>query len=454
MTLSPLIFVRGWARKISLYKRVVSVVLAAFLALTVLLPACTAPSQPAPPVSPVVEAPKPSPASPAQPITPPVPPATSATGQAPTIVSSSAQANFPASLSFKLTAWDSDNITDIRLRYDIDAESFAPVVSEAAVDFTPAPTADVQWTLDMKKTGGLPTGAGIDYWWIVKDSAGNSVESPHSRVSFDDQRYKWLTLAENKVTIYWYSGNQTFAEDLMSSAQQAMTRLAASTGAALKKPVKIYLYANQQDLLGAMVFPQEWTGGAAYTEFGIISLGIGPSNIDWGRTAIAHELTHLVVHQMTFNPYNDLPTWLDEGLAMYNQGPLDPTFIESLNQGISNNALISVRSLSSPFSAFANQSYLSYAQSDTIIDFLVATYGQPKMLDLLTAFSKGSSYDAALQGVYGFDMDGLNTLWKAWVTKRRQDTQKKVSAALSIPDAFTVIDSVELTAVTAAGSPA
>ena len=44
------------------------------------------------------------------------------------------------------------------------------------------------------------------------------------------------------------------------------------------------------------------------------------------------------------------------------------------------------------------------------------SYGSDKMLALLNTFSQGSSYDGTLEEVYGFDMDGLNTLWRDWVT--------------------------------------
>jgi len=33
------------------------------------------------------------------------------------------------------------------------------------------------------------------------------------------------------------------------------------------------------------------------------------------------------------------------------------------------------------------------------------------MLELLTVFSEGNSYDGALEKVYGFNMDGLDALW-------------------------------------------
>ena len=76
-----------------------------------------------------------------------------------------------------------------------------------------------------------------------------------------------------------------------------------------------------------------------------------------------------------------------------------------------------MRSLASPFSAYAEESYLSYAQSYHLVELLIANYGQDKMLELLGVFQEGSSYDGALQQVYGFDMDGLDLRWRASITE-------------------------------------
>ncbi|GAI50528.1 unnamed protein product, partial [marine sediment metagenome] len=208
---------------------------------------------------------------------------------------------------------------------------------------------------------------------------------------------------------------------------QALARLAEDTGAELEKPAKLYIYANAQDLRGAMIYPQEWTGGVAFTRYGTIAIGIAPHRLDWGKRAIAHELTHLVIHQMTLNPYGGLPTWLDEGLAMHTEGALEPVFAAHLNRAIAENSLISVRSLSSPFSAYAKESYLSYAQSYSLVEFLISNYGQGKMLELLNTFREGSSYDGALDKVYGFDMDGLDALWRNYVTEQSESTEVAVA---------------------------
>jgi hypothetical protein len=339
------------------------------------------------------------------------------------ILNSSAAVVFPSQLNFSLSARSNVDITDIRLCFTVDQDSFTEVISEGYVEFIPDTEVDVSWSLEMVKIGGLPPGATVEYWWRVKDASGRMVESTPTQLRYDDTRYSWRSITEGEVTLYWYEGDNAFAQELMSAAQQALERLAEDTGACLERPAALYIYASSEDLLGAMIHPQEWTGGVAYTRYSIMAIGIAPDDTVWGKSTIAHELTHLVVHQMTLNPYNDLPTWLNEGLAMYNEGLLHPAFTSYLIGAIEEDRLISVQSLSSPFSAQAEQAYLSYAESYSLVEYLITTYGQEKMLELLNTFREGSGYDAALENAYGFDMDGLESLWRDYVAQRYQLAQ-------------------------------
>ena len=47
------------------------------------------------------------------------------------------------------------------------------------------------------------------------------------------------------------------------------------------------------------------------------------------------------------------------------------------------------------------------------------------MLELLLTFRQGSSYDAALEKVYGFDMDGLDALWRDYITLPAQPIEER-----------------------------
>jgi len=347
------------------------------------------------------------------------------------VVGSSVEARFPLALSFSISAESDVDITDIRLHYRVLGYSFADVTSETYIQFAPATSIVTSWDLDMRWIGGLPPGTDVEYWWTVEDVSGDRIETSPDIVKFSDERFAWRSLAEGRVTLRWYEGDQSFANEIMVVIQDGLAWLAEDTGAILLEPIDIYLYASAGDLRGSMIFPQEWTGGVAFTRYGCITIGISPDNLAWGMRALVHELTHLVVHQMTLNPYSGLPTWLDEGLAMLNEGPLAPQFAASLNRAIEEGGLISARSLSSPFSAYVEQSVLSYAQSYSLVEFLISNYGQGKMLGLLNTFSEGSSYDGSLEEAYGLDMDGLDILWRAHVTGRYPEAE--VTTAVVLP---------------------
>lgn len=330
-------------------------------------------------------------------------------------LSVSAKVDFPTTLTFNISAKDSQQITDIRLDYTVDRIKNADVTTEEVVTFSPSKDVSAQYVIDMRQTGGLPPGSSLNYWLKVTDASGAVTQTQPQQVVFNDGRYQWHALTQGMVTLYWYNGDNNFAQELMTASQQALGRLSQNTGAELKSSVKMYIYADSNDLQGAMIFAQDWTGGVAFTEYGIIAIGIGTSSSDisWGEGAIAHEMTHLVVHQVTFNPYNDIPPWLDEGLAMYAEGPLDTQFTVPLAQAEANGTLISIRSLCSPFSAYSDQATLSYGESYEIVKYLLDKYGREKMFDLLNTFGQGSSYDGALEAVYGFNIAGLNTQWQA-----------------------------------------
>ncbi len=330
------------------------------------------------------------------------------------VPSASAQAIFPGSVDFNLSIEGAGGITEVRLHYTVERESFASVTSEVIVDIVPGTLVEASWSLDMRKTGGLPSGTVIEYWWTITDAYGNSYITTREQLSFDDNRYSWHSISEGNISLYWYYGSESFAKELMLAAQEALVKLARDTGATLEDPVRIYVYADSSALQGAMINAQDWAGGAAYVSENAIAIGVSPGNIAWGKRAVVHELAHLVTHQMVSNPYSYIPTWLNEGISMYAEGEMEPTYYNYLSQAVANGSLVSVRTLSSPFSAYSSKTYLSYAQSLSLVEYLIETYGQEKMLQLLTIFKQGSTYDDAFISVYGFDMDGLDALWREY----------------------------------------
>ena len=335
-----------------------------------------------------------------------------------TVSKNTAVVGFPTSIGFSLAAASDSEITDIRLHYTTNRQSFAQVTSEVYIDFTRASSVDIYWTLDMARLGGLPTGITIDYWWTLANADGNRLQTEAIHINYDDNRYVWKSLIQGDITLYWYNGDQAFAGELMGATQAALVRLQKDTGAHLTQAIDLYIYASAEDLRASMINSSEWTGGVAFTRYNTISIGIASYNLAWGKRAIIHELAHMVTHQMTFNPYSTIPTWLNEGLSMYAEGDLDSVYRTALLRAIAGETLISVRGLSSPFSAFTTLSYQSYAQSYSLVSFLISEYSEDSMFQLLGTFKQGASYDDAFLSVYGFNLDDLNDLWRDYVSAR------------------------------------
>jgi hypothetical protein len=338
-----------------------------------------------------------------------------------TVANSSIKGNYPASLTFSCQAQSNVNISEVRLEYQVQQISFATVAAEAKATFTPSLSVKADYTLDMRQYGQIPPGTDIDYWWVVKDAAGDIFQSTKYHYTVVDNRHTWNNQTQGKINLFWYGQSQSFANSVMSEAQSALSTLANDTGAIPNRTVNISVYTSTQDYTASVLGSPEWAGGEELSQYDAVLVVVRPGELSLDLPGVRHELTHVIVGQITSNPYNTIPFWLNEGLAVhvqYPQGNLPSQFTTALSNAFANNTLISVRSLSDPFSAYPDKALLSYAESVSIVTYLMNQYGSAKMEKFLTTFQQGSTYDDALQANYNFDMDGLFTQWKAWVNSQ------------------------------------
>jgi len=350
-----------------------------------------------------------------------------------TVISSDAEAKFPSTITFLLKAEAAIDIADIDLVYRKSGESLIQVSIRVDLDFIPGQFVAASWTWDMLETGGLPPGTEIDYWWLIEDAAGHELQTSPVTIAFDDLSHNWHSLASDQVTIFWYEGDLSFVQELIDAADEALERLAGEIGVVLEQPVNIYIYASSGDLRNALIYPQEWTGGLAFPGYGTVIIGISPDNLAWGKRAIAHEMGHLVVHQALPGFYGHLPVWLDEGLAMDAEGDLRPDLQTMLNKAIARDTLFSVRSISSSFPTDPDEARLCYAESYSLVQFLIDTYGSDKILNLLAVLNEGNTYDDAMLEVYDFNVDGLNAIWRESLALGPQPSPTPDGEASSFP---------------------
>ena len=322
-----------------------------------------------------------------------------------------AKVDFPDSITFSLDAMSALPIERIALEFGTEqVNTCSNTRSTVDQEFAPGNQVKTSWLWEFKKGGSVPPGVTVWWRWRFTDEAGREHLTSRRELSYEDLRFEWQSTTRNNIEFFWYDGGPEFGKDVAVKVDQGVSRL--QLGSQAEQPIKAFIYASSEDVQGAFLFANVWTGGRAYTSYNNVLITISPDRLDAEVTGLTHELAHLLVTEATFNCLAGLDPWLSEGLAVYSEGPVSEYYQDALDQAIDENKLISVRSLSSSFPAAHAGASLSYAQSRSLVEFLIDTYGWEKMRQLLSIFKDGSTTDRALRAVYGFDRDGLNQLWR------------------------------------------
>jgi hypothetical protein len=321
--------------------------------------------------------------------------------------------SYPDEIQFRLSARGEDQIDSIELEFGTDVLTCGQSINRAIPeDFTPGTSIETEWTWNLRRTGPMPPGTMVWWRWILRDSTGDEVETPVQSLEFTDTLYPWKLLETESLMVYWYIGDQDFARKLANAGEGALQDLRKLTGVQLDEKVRIYVYANPEEMQSATLFAPDWSGGMAFPDFNTVLTAIDPSQLEWGRRVVSHELAHVVIGRYTFSCIETVPIWLDEGIAMKTEGEQREYYAVLLQEAIEEDTLQSVRELGEIFSNDPERASLAYAQSYSLVSFIFEQYGQEKLLSLLDAFRDGTPEDQALEEVYGLDRDGLEAAWR------------------------------------------
>ncbi len=332
-----------------------------------------------------------------------------------TAIQNDATINFPESVDFVLE-WPADaDIISAVLHYDVDKVSCLEAAAQVPVDLvTNTDSILAEWTWVMGRSGNPPPGAELSWYWMLTDADGNVRQTPRQSQTFTDDRFSWQTISADGIDLHWYRGEEV-GPLLLDAAVAGLDTLESDMGIQLQDDVDIYIYGSASDMRDALLFVQDWAGGVAFDEYNTILMGVPPASAeDWGTSTMRHELAHLVIGQYGWSCVGgSRPTWLNEGLAVYAEGEPAPDIISSIQTATQDNNFEPLRSLNGSFSSHGPEAGIAYAQSYSVVDFLLREYGQEAMQTLLQTLAAGTSYDDALTAVYGMDVDGVEAAWRA-----------------------------------------
>lgn len=270
----------------------------------------------------------------------------------------------------------------------------------------------------------------IRYYWRITDAAGNTLKTDTQTAVYSDDRFKWQKAANDRATVFWYNESEQFGKQMLQWSMEGLDRLENKFGIKMSYPIHIVIYKNKADMALALsprgdTFDQGATVlGEARSTYGTLLM----LNQADPKVTLWHELSHLVLHDLVRGPYeSNLPAWLDEGLAMYNESDdKRDSYAQSLDEAIRKNDVFELRSMTSP-NGIPTKVGIWYGQARSVVDYLLTNQGgKDKLLKLIDLLSTGVRIDPALRQVYGFDQTELNNLW-------RQSVKLPTSAAPAAP---------------------
>jgi hypothetical protein len=329
--------------------------------------------------------------------------------QAITVVLDEHEHVFQESMTFRLSAESAVEITSAKLFYRVTGQTSS---NKTELEFEPATSVELVHVEDMADESNYrPPMIGITYWWLIANENGDRLKTDPVSFVYEDTRYDWDVLEGEMVRLYWHDQDQAFGQGYFDAAISAAADLSGEFGVSPEDPVSIVIYNTHRELMSSLQESSaEWTGAVNFSGTGCIAIGLGPAS--WMDKVIPHELTHAMLDQVTKPPFGDIPRWLHEGMAVRSEGGMSVEERAALADAIRDDTLISLRVLNSAFADAREQAILSYAESNSLINFIIEQHGTEKLGELIAVFAEGAHYDDAMLEIFGVDMDGMEDLWR------------------------------------------
>jgi hypothetical protein len=332
-----------------------------------------------------------------------------------TVISQTDIIHFPNYIDFDMSAKDTRGIIN---KATITITFTVPGYVNQQYDQTvpinhPAQTVTLQWRQKTTGSNFYPPGTQVSYNWQLQDNTGYVHNDVVQNFKTIDSRFSWQHLSQGMLQVNWYNRTQDFGQFMLQKASTSIAHINTILGSGLLHPIDLWVYQTDDDFHGSLPPNSfEWVGGEAFPSLREASIVVtGSSDVTLSRD-MPHELTHLVFHQLIEQGI-EVPTWFDEGLAVYNQFYHEPGMMARLQAALDTHELLRLDDITQGFPANAGQAYLAYAQSWNLVAYMYSTFGLTTMGALIKGLNnRQADFNGDLQTYLGEDQPHLENQWR------------------------------------------
>ena len=241
----------------------------------------------------------------------------------------------------------------------------------------------------------------------------------HSEVfstRYEDDRFEWQTLESGFLRVNWYAGDLNFGQAALHAVQSGLVSVRHLIPADLSQPVEFYIYESMRDLRDTLSpGSQDWIAGHADPALGVVMVAVEPGpdqDIVMGQR-LPHELMHVLLYRVAGRGYENIPAWLNEGMAALAEITPNAGYDRVLAEAGARNDWIPLARLCSSFPADNGRAYLAYAESRSVAGYLFETYGSSGLLKLAASYANGADCEQGPELAFGISLSTMETDWHA-----------------------------------------
>lgn len=219
-----------------------------------------------------------------------------------------------------------------------------------------------------------------------------------------------------------YTHDHNSAKDIQGIAENFYAQVTDELGYSTARKIDIWFCESKAEFYRANNAPiQDWASGAAYPLQARIVL-LDPSfsenrRIDLNRL-VKHEITHVIFGLYLGENVRNVPRWFNEGIAMYLADDWGYGNYWTILTAVVGNSLIPLYDISDEFPIPAYKARTAYAQSYSVIDFIIKRYGNDAFKGCIRELAKGRPFDEALASSTGANIDWVESRWLKYIKKR------------------------------------
>ena len=210
----------------------------------------------------------------------------------------------------------------------------------------------------------------------------------------------WETLESEGLTLKIAQSNEISTVGLLDSLVSLRADVAGKLGHVPIPSVEIYVASSERDFrtLTKDRIPH-WGIGVAYPQAMTMVLQYRAGQSAALLQTARHEFSHLLLHNAIVSAGNHVPTWFNEGVAMWvaKEWRLQQSFAVAL--AAVRHGLVRLSAVDSVLTFDSSRAHLAYDQSYLAVLFLIHRGGEGAVEDLIADLRDGTSFDVALYRV-------------------------------------------------------